>query len=133
MSTSALRVLICCLVFVAFTSPRRRRKCRSRPKTEAPPPRMVRCCVCASTATVLHTTAHLDDEDGALLAWLSRQQGVRTVVDAHLGRGRRQPDWARAVRRAWHSTYRRAAGCGALLRRGPDVYARDRILAFPNG
>ena len=31
-----------------------------------------------STATVLHTTAHPDDEDGALLAWLSRQQGVRT-------------------------------------------------------
>ena len=31
-----------------------------------------------STATVLHTTAHPDDEDGALLAWLSRKQGVRT-------------------------------------------------------
>ncbi|MCG3163864.1 MAG: Mycothiol S-conjugate amidase [Acidobacteria bacterium] len=31
-----------------------------------------------STATVLHTTAHADDEDGALLTWLSRKQGVRT-------------------------------------------------------
>ncbi|MGH9767713.1 MAG: PIG-L family deacetylase [Blastocatellia bacterium] len=31
-----------------------------------------------STATVLHTTAHPDDEDGALLAWLSRKAGVRT-------------------------------------------------------
>jgi LmbE family N-acetylglucosaminyl deacetylase len=31
-----------------------------------------------STATVLHTTAHPDDEDGALLTWLSRHQGVRT-------------------------------------------------------
>ena len=31
-----------------------------------------------TTATVLHTTAHPDDEDGALLAWLSRKQGVRT-------------------------------------------------------
>jgi LmbE family N-acetylglucosaminyl deacetylase len=31
-----------------------------------------------STATVLHTTAHPDDEDGALLAWLSRKQGART-------------------------------------------------------
>jgi LmbE family N-acetylglucosaminyl deacetylase len=30
-----------------------------------------------STLTVLHTTAHPDDEDGALLAWLSRGQGVR--------------------------------------------------------
>jgi len=31
-----------------------------------------------TTATVLHTTAHPDDEDGALLAWLSRKEGVRT-------------------------------------------------------
>ncbi|MCI0392534.1 MAG: PIG-L family deacetylase [Acidobacteria bacterium] len=31
-----------------------------------------------STVTVLHTTAHPDDEDGALLAWLSRRASVRT-------------------------------------------------------
>jgi len=31
-----------------------------------------------TTATVLHTTAHPDDEDGGLLTWLSRSQGVRT-------------------------------------------------------
>ena len=31
-----------------------------------------------STVTVLHTTAHPDDEDGALLTWLTRGQGVRT-------------------------------------------------------
>ncbi len=31
-----------------------------------------------STVTVLHTTAHPDDEDGALLTWLSRKTGVRT-------------------------------------------------------
>jgi LmbE family N-acetylglucosaminyl deacetylase len=31
-----------------------------------------------TTATVLHTTAHPDDEDGALLTWLVRSQGVRT-------------------------------------------------------
>jgi LmbE family N-acetylglucosaminyl deacetylase len=31
-----------------------------------------------STATVLHTTAHPDDEDGALLTWLSRKAGIRT-------------------------------------------------------
>lgn len=31
-----------------------------------------------STATVLHTTAHPDDEDGALLTYLSRGEGVRT-------------------------------------------------------
>jgi LmbE family N-acetylglucosaminyl deacetylase len=31
-----------------------------------------------STVTVLHTTAHPDDEDGALLTWLSRKAGART-------------------------------------------------------
>jgi len=31
-----------------------------------------------TTATVLHITAHPDDEDGSLLTWLSRAQGVRT-------------------------------------------------------
>ncbi len=31
-----------------------------------------------TTATVLHTTAHPDDEDAALLTWLARGQGVRT-------------------------------------------------------
>ncbi len=31
-----------------------------------------------STATVLHTTAHPDDEDGAMLTWLSRHEGIRT-------------------------------------------------------
>ncbi len=31
-----------------------------------------------STVTVLHTTAHPDDEDGAMLAWLARREGVRT-------------------------------------------------------
>ncbi|MFN7929059.1 MAG: PIG-L family deacetylase [Blastocatellia bacterium] len=31
-----------------------------------------------STATVLHTTAHPDDEDGAMLTWLTRHEGIRT-------------------------------------------------------
>ncbi len=31
-----------------------------------------------TTATVLHTVAHPDDENGSLLTWLSRGQGVRT-------------------------------------------------------
>jgi LmbE family N-acetylglucosaminyl deacetylase len=31
-----------------------------------------------TTVTVLHTTAHPDDEDGALLTWLSRRAGART-------------------------------------------------------
>ena len=78
MSTSALRVLICCLVFVAFTSPRRRRKCREPAENRGAAAAYGALLRLRSTATVLHTTAHPDDEDGALLAWLSRQQGVRT-------------------------------------------------------
>ncbi len=31
-----------------------------------------------TTATALHITAHPDDEDGGMLTWLSRNQGVRT-------------------------------------------------------
>ena len=31
-----------------------------------------------TTATVLHTVAHPDDENGALLTWLSRGRGIRT-------------------------------------------------------
>ena len=33
-----------------------------------------------TTATVLHTVAHPDDENGALLTWLSRGQGARTAL-----------------------------------------------------
>jgi LmbE family N-acetylglucosaminyl deacetylase len=33
-----------------------------------------------TTASVLHTTAHPDDEDGGLLCWLGRGQGVRTAL-----------------------------------------------------
>jgi LmbE family N-acetylglucosaminyl deacetylase len=33
-----------------------------------------------TTAAVLHTTAHPDDEDGGLITWLARGQGVRTAL-----------------------------------------------------
>jgi LmbE family N-acetylglucosaminyl deacetylase len=33
-----------------------------------------------TTATVLHTTAHPDDEDAALLTWLARNQGAYTAM-----------------------------------------------------
>ncbi len=41
-----------------------------------------------STATVLHTTAHPDDEDGAMLTWLSRHEGIRTgLLSLNRGEG----------------------------------------------
>lgn len=41
-----------------------------------------------STTTVLHTTAHPDDEDGAMLTWLTRHEGIRTgLLSLNRGEG----------------------------------------------
>src|SRR5438093_7356141 len=78
MSKFALRVLIYCLVFAAFTLPSAQAQVQE-PAANTGAAAVYRALLCLrSTATILHTTAHPDDEDGALLAWLSRQQGVRT-------------------------------------------------------
>src|SRR5438093_3218545 len=80
MSQFALRVLICCLVFIAFPFPSALAQVQE-PAENRGAAAAYRALLCLrSTATVLHTTAHPDDEDGALLAWLSRQQGVRTAM-----------------------------------------------------
>ena len=78
MSTFALRVLICCLVFAAFTFPSAPAQVQEPAENKGAAAAYGALLCLRSTATVLHTTAHPDDEDGALLAWLSRQQGVRT-------------------------------------------------------
>jgi len=78
MSKFAVCVLICCLVFADFpllSAPAQVQE-PAENKGAAAAYRALLCL--RSTATVLHTTAHPDDEDGALLTWLSRQQGVRT-------------------------------------------------------
>ena len=78
MSKFALRVLLCCLVLAAFTFPSSQAQVQE-PAENKGAAAAYRALLCLrSTATVLHTTAHPDDEDGALLAWLSRKQGVRT-------------------------------------------------------
>jgi LmbE family N-acetylglucosaminyl deacetylase len=78
MNKFAFRVLICCLVLTAFTLPSLRAQVQE-PAENKGAAAAYRALLCLrSTATVLHTTAHPDDEDGALLAWLSRNQGVRT-------------------------------------------------------
>ena len=78
MSTFALRVLICCLVFAAFTFPSAPAQVQEPAENTGAAAAYGALLCLRSTATVLHTTAHPDDEDGALLTWLSRQQGVRT-------------------------------------------------------
>src|SRR5262245_55582327 len=74
----ALRVLICCLVFIAFTFPPSPAQVQEPAENTGAAAAYGALLRLRSTATVLHTTARPDDEDGAVLAWLSRQQGVRT-------------------------------------------------------
>jgi LmbE family N-acetylglucosaminyl deacetylase len=78
MRTCALRALICCLVFAVFTCPSAPAQVQEPAENRGAAAAYGALLRLRSTATVLHTTAHPDDEDGALLTWLSRQQGVRT-------------------------------------------------------
>src|SRR5712691_1552258 len=78
MSKFALRALICCLVLAAFTIPSAPAQVQEPAENKGAAAAYGALLYLRSTATVLHTTAHPDDEDGALLAWLSRKQGVRT-------------------------------------------------------
>jgi LmbE family N-acetylglucosaminyl deacetylase len=78
MNKFALRVVICCLVFAAFTLLSSQAQVQEPAENKGAAAAYGALLRLRSTATVLHTTAHPDDEDGALLAWLSRQQGVRT-------------------------------------------------------
>jgi LmbE family N-acetylglucosaminyl deacetylase len=71
-------VLMGCLVFLAFpffTSGAQVQELQENRGAAAAWRALLRL---RSTATVLHTTAHPDDEDAALLTWLSRKAGVRT-------------------------------------------------------
>ena len=78
MCTFALRVFVCSLVFAAFTCPSAPAQVQEPAENKGAAAAYGALLCLRSTATVLHTTAHPDDEDGALLTWLSRQQGVRT-------------------------------------------------------
>ena len=58
MSTSALRVLICCLVFVAFTLPSAPAQVQEPAENRGAAAAYGALLRLRSTATVLHTTAH---------------------------------------------------------------------------
>src|SRR5262245_27200309 len=78
MRQCALRVLLCCLLFAALTFPSAQAQVQEPAENRGAAAAYGAMLRLRSTATVLHTTAHPDDEDGALLTWLARQQGVRT-------------------------------------------------------
>ncbi len=68
----------CCLVFAAFPFFASRAQVQEPAENRGAAAAWRALLRLRSTATVLHTTAHPDDEDGAMLAWLSRGAGVRT-------------------------------------------------------
>src|SRR5499427_6399786 len=78
MSKFALRVVLCCLVLLACTIPSAPAQVQEPAENSGAAAAYRALLSLRSTVTVLHTTAHPDDENGALLAWLSRHQGVRT-------------------------------------------------------
>src|SRR3989441_1466094 len=71
-------VLSLCLVWTSLTAAPTRAQVQEVKENQGAAAAWQALLRLRTTATVLHTTAHPDDEDGALLAWLSRQQGVRT-------------------------------------------------------
>ncbi len=78
MNKFAIRVLMCCLAFASFRLPSPRAQIQEPSENKGAAAAYRALLRLRSTATVLHTTAHPDDEDGALLTWLSRKGGVRT-------------------------------------------------------
>src|SRR5215831_16414640 len=76
----ALRVLICCLVLTAFTFPSAPAQVREPAENKGAAAAWRALLRLRTTATVLHTTAHPDDEDAALLTWLARNQGAYTAL-----------------------------------------------------
>lgn len=78
MRRTTIFALIICLAITSFSSIASRAQVQELAENRGAAAAWRALLRLRSTATVLHTTAHPDDEDGALLAWLSRQQGVRT-------------------------------------------------------
>ena len=78
MKRTLLFILICCLAWPGLTGIATRARAQEPNENRGAAAAWQSLLRLRSTATVLHTTAHPDDEDAALLAWLSRGQGVRT-------------------------------------------------------
>ena len=84
-----------------------------------------------STARLLHTTAHPDDDDGSMLVYESRGQGTETVM-LTLNRGERYNTLSRPMLDALESALEEFAGCAVII--SHDRWFLDRIathiLAF---
>jgi LmbE family N-acetylglucosaminyl deacetylase len=71
-------ILACCLVWLGLTGASTHAQTQELNENRGAAAAWQALQRLRSTVTVLHTTAHPDDEDGALLTWLARGQAVRT-------------------------------------------------------
>ena len=78
MKRTTIFALSLCLTLAAFVSPSSQAQVQKPSENRGAAAAWRALLRLRSTATALHTTAHPDDEDGALLTWLSRKAGVRT-------------------------------------------------------
>src|SRR5499426_1858725 len=78
MKRATIFTLIICFAIVSFPSTSSRAQVQEPAENRGAADAWRALLRLRSTATVLHITAHPDDEDGALLTWLSRKAGIRT-------------------------------------------------------
>jgi LmbE family N-acetylglucosaminyl deacetylase len=78
MKRATIFTLIICFATVSFPSTSSRAQVQEPAENRGAADAWRALLRLRSTATVLHTAAHPDDEDGALLTWLSRKAGIRT-------------------------------------------------------
>jgi hypothetical protein len=84
-----------------------------------------------TTASVLHITAHPDDEDGALLTWLTRSQGVRTgLLTLNRGEGGANLAGPELYDSLGILRTEEAAGSRPLLRRGAIFHSSRGFRIF---
>src|SRR5262245_35910930 len=78
MKRSAILALSTCLILSGFATPSSRAQVQEPAENKGAAAAWRALLRLRTTATARHITAHPDDEDGAMLTWLSRAAGVRT-------------------------------------------------------
>ncbi len=81
-----------------------------------------------TTARLMHTTAHPDDEDGGMLTLrVARPRRHRLAVDPQSRRGWAEQSRQRSARRTGNSSHAGVAGGRPLLRRRAALHPRRRF------
>jgi LmbE family N-acetylglucosaminyl deacetylase len=80
MKRATIFTLIICFAVISFPSNSSRGQVREPAENRGAAAAWRALLRLRTTATVLHTTAHPDDEDAALLTWLARNQGAYTAM-----------------------------------------------------